>query len=237
MSSTTAVRRAARQGVVDLAPIALGMAPFGLLAGIAAVEAGLAPWAGSIFSTVVFAGAAQLAALELIGDGAPAAVVIGTILVINTRFVMYSASLAPHLVDKPLRHRAVVAYLLTDQAYAVSINRLTADPAYEPRVPYIVAGAGSLWAAWNAYTIAGALLGAALPPDVPIDFAIPLVFAALLVPATTDRPTLAAAVTSGAVATLGRPLPSNLGLLAGAAAGIIAGVVVAGRAAAEEVEA
>ena len=209
-------------------PIVLGMAPFGLLAGIAAVEAGLPAWGATVFSTVIFAGASQLAALDLIGDGATLGVVVGTVAIINTRFVMYSASLATRFGEEPLWRRAVMAYLLTDQAYAVTITKLEEEPRYGPRWAYFVGGALSLWAAWQGYTVMGAVAGQVVPEDVPIGFAVPLVFAALLVPAVTDRPTLVAALTSALVAVAAADLPFNLGLLLAAVAGITAGYVAAG---------
>lgn len=219
-------REWALAGVRDISPVVLGMAPFGLLAGVAAIEAGLPVWGANLFSGAIFAGAAQLAAFDLITQGTPAPVVIGTILVINARFVMYSASLALHTAEESAGRRATMAYLLTDQAYAVTIAKLTDDPRMTHRVAYYLGAAGTLWVFWQVYTLVGAVAGAAIPEDVPIEFAIPLVFAALLVPAVTDRATVAAAVTSGAVATLAVGLPANLGLLLAAASGVTVGVVV-----------
>lgn len=211
-------------GIRDISPVVLGMAPFGLLAGVAAIEAGLPAWGANLFSGAVFAGAAQLAALDLIAKDTAAPIVIGTILIINARFVMYSASLAVHTAGESAGRRAVMAYLLTDQAYAVTIARVTEDPRMRHRFPYYAGAGGTLWAFWQLYTLIGAVGGAAIPDDVPIEFAIPLVFAALLVPAVTDRATVAAAVTSGTVATLAVGLPANLGLLVAAVAGVTVGV-------------
>ena len=213
-------------GARAMAPILLGMIPFGLIAGIAAVEAGLPEWGASAFSLVIFAGAAQLAALELIGNDANALVAIGTIAIINSRFLMYSASLATKYGAESRARRVVMAYLMTDQAYAVSVTKLEAEPDYEPRWAFYVGGALTLWAGWQTFTITGAVAGAIIPDSVPLGFAIPLVFAALLVPAVVDRATLAAAATSAVVAVVTAPLPANLGLLAAAASGIAVGYAV-----------
>ncbi len=207
----------------------LGMLPFGLIAGIAANEADLPAWGASVFSVLVFAGASQLAALDLIADGANMLVVIGTIAIINARFLMYSASMATRVAEESLPRRAMMAYLLTDQAYAVTITKLDADPGYEPRWAYYMGGGGSLWAMWQVYTVIGALGGSFVPDVVPLAFAIPLVFAALLVPAVADRPTLAAATSSAVVAVAAAPLPANLGLLVGAGTGIAVGTIVSAR--------
>ena len=129
-----------------------------------------------------------------------------TVLVINLRMLMYAASLAPHMADVPLRRRLAGAYLLTDQAFAVSIVefRERADPT--ERWWFYLGAALTLWAPWQLSTVAGVLVGASLPTSLPLAFAVPLMFLALLVPAVTDRPTLAAAVTSATIATLGLPL-------------------------------
>lgn len=226
MSSVTSSRHSALEGLRAMAPIILGMAPFGVVAGIAAVEAGVGVLGAAAFSTVVFAGAAQLAALDLLGDGANPLVIIGTIAVINARFLMYAASLAPHFAGEPLARRAAMAYLLTDQAYAVTITRLDDDPPLSQRWAFYMGGAAALWAGWQVYTVLGAAAGAVVPAELPLGFAIPLVFAALLVPAVTDRPTLAAAVVSALVAVLAGGLPANIGLLLAAASGIAAGLAV-----------
>lgn len=229
MTTTSAPdsRAAALAGLRDISPIILGMAPFGLLAGVAALEAGLPAWGASVYSVFVFAGAAQLAALELLGQGAAWPVVVGTILVINARMMMYSASLATEMAEEPARRRAVTAYLLTDQAYATTMARLAEEPGFVHRFAYYVGGALPLCLAWQVYTVAGTVAGSAIPEDVPIGFAIPLVFAGLLVPAVSDRPTLAAAVSSAVVATAAAGLPANLGLLLAILTGVAVGWSVA----------
>jgi len=83
-------------GVRATLPLLLGLIPFGLVAGIAAVDAGLSPTQAVGLSAIVFAGAAQLAAIDLLGRDASLAVVVLTAVVINLRMMMYSASIAPY---------------------------------------------------------------------------------------------------------------------------------------------
>jgi 4-azaleucine resistance transporter AzlC len=213
-----------RDGVRDVAPLLLGVVPFGLVAGIAAVEAGLDLGQAVAMSVVVFAGASQLAALELLGRDAPLAIVVLTAAVINLRMLMYSASIAPHFRELSGRWRAGLAYLLTDQAYALSVARYRTDEAVDRRAYYLGA-ALTLWAVWQVTTVAGVLVGAGVPDAWGLEFAVPLVFLALLVPAMEDRPSVAAGLVGGTLAVAGGGLPLNLGLLVGAAAGVAAGVV------------
>ncbi|MDZ7702089.1 MAG: AzlC family ABC transporter permease [Halobacteriales archaeon] len=224
-------RRAAfTAGVRRTAPVMLGVVPFSMIAGAAAVGVGLSVLQAMALSVVVFAGASQLAAIELLGQDATLAVVIATALVINSRFVIYSASLAPHFLEASGRWRAVMAYVLTDQAFAVSITRF-AEGLEGPvtRRWFYLGTALPLWAVWQLGTIVGAVVGARVPAWLPLEFAVPLTFLALLVPAVEGRASGAAALVGGGVATAGIALPFNLGLLAGALAGIAAGVLVAER--------
>lgn len=226
MSTLTTSRRAATTGAREMVPVVVGMAPFGLIAGIAAVEIGLPAWGASVFSVLIFAGAAQLAALELLGEGANVVVIIGTVVVINARLLLYSASLATRFGSESLARRAVMAYFLTDQAFALSVVKLNEDPHYQPRWAYYMGAGVPLWAAWQVYTVAGALAGALVPDSIPLTFAIPLVFVAFLVAAVSDRPTFAAAASSAVMAVVAADLPANLGLLAAAATGITVGYLV-----------
>lgn len=214
-------REAFVDGARTVAPVLLGVAPFGLVAGAAAVEAGLSVAQALGLSVVVFAGASQLAAIDLLGRDAALAVVVGTALVINARMFMYSASIAPYFHRVEARTRALVAYLLTDQAYALSLAKFRES---ETSVAYYLGVATTLWAVWVACTAVGAVVGARLPAWLPLGFAVPLTFLAILVPAVVDRASLVAALAGGGVAVAGVGLPYNLGLLAGAMAGIAAGL-------------
>ncbi len=210
-----------RRGVRDVAPLVVGIAPFGLVAGIAAVEAGLSPVQAVGLSVVVFAGASQLAALELLGVDAPLAIVVVTAVVVNLRMVMYSASIAPYFRTFAARWKLPLAYILTDQAYALSIARFRrGDP---DRRAYYLGVAATLWVVWQIATVAGVAVGTGVPDAWGLEFAVPLVFLALLVPAMEDRTTSLAAVVGGAVALAAGGLALNLGLLAGATAGLVAG--------------
>lgn len=225
----TTARDHALAGVRDVLPVVLGVIPFGLVAGIAAVEVGIGGGGALAFSTLIFAGASQLAALDLIGRDAPVLVVILTIVVINSRMLMYSAALAPRLAGTSLPARAGAAGLLTDQAFGLSIlaydqpERGLTQP--RDRLAYYLGCAIPLYVNWQIFTMVGVLVGAAVPSWLPLGFAVPLVFLALLPPAISSRPGVLAAVVGGGVAVLGQSLPANLGMPAGAIAGIIVGTV------------
>ena len=206
-----------------MSPLLLGVAPFGIVAGATVAEIGLHLPEAIGFSTLIFAGASQLAALDLLGRDAPVAVAALTAVVINMRMLMYAASLAPHFASLSPGRRALGAYLLTDQAYALTITRLGREPGWRDAWSYYLGAGVTLWVTWQAMTVAGVFLGDAVPDSVPLDFAVPITFLAILVPAVTDRPTLTAAAVGAAVATVGVSWPANLGMITGALAGIGAG--------------
>lgn len=88
-------------------------------------------------------------------------------------------------------------------------------------------GAGlALWATWQATTLAGVLFGARVPERWGLDFALPLTFIALLVPAIRGRSDLVAAVAAGLIAVLAAVAPFKLGLMVGAVGGMAAGLAV-----------
>jgi 4-azaleucine resistance transporter AzlC len=218
-------RSALFDGSRNMVPILLGIVPFGLIAGITAISVGLEPVHGVAMSVIVFAGAAQLAALDLIGKNAPLAVVAATALIINARMVMYSASLAPYFGNTRPAGKALAAYLLTDQAYAFSIRRFVdRDESTATRLSYYLGAGATLWVTWQISTVVGALVGASIPAPWSLDFAVPLVFIALLVPAIRDRADGTAAAVAAGLSVVLASLPYNLGLPLATLAGIGAGV-------------
>ncbi len=213
-------------GIADIVPILIGVVPFGIIAGIAAVEAGLGTFQAYAVSPMVFAGAAQLVMMGLISRDAAAIVVVATALVINSRFAMYSASLAPTFGRLGAMRKAVAAYLLTDQAFAVSVVRFDrVDEPISARYAYYIGAGMALWVTWLVSSAVGVVVGAGVPAEWSLDFAIPLVFIALLFPAVNDRGTGIAAVGGFVAAVAFAGLPLNLGLLVASGLGIAAGVV------------
>lgn len=219
-------RTALRAGAIAVLPIGIGVIPFGLIYGVSAADAGLSAPLAIGMSILVFAGAAQLATVQLLTEGAAAAVIIGTGLVINARIMMYSASLEPHFRQLPRGGKAFLAYLITDQAYGVSIAHYAEDDDVPSKGWYFLGAAMSLWLIWQTTTVIGFVLGAQVPEAWSLDFAIPLVFLALVIPTIKDRSTAAAAAAGAilAVALAGAPL--NLGLTLAAVSGVAVGYAV-----------
>lgn len=222
-------RREFLLGVRDQIPILLGVAPFGLIFGALATNAGIPPLESAAFSLLIFAGSAQFIAVGLIAEGTPWVIIVATILIVNIRHVLYSANLGPFLEKLTRRWRVALAWLLTDEAFAVSSLRYQRDE--RAHAHWYMLGTGlTLWATWQISTIVGIRLGAAIPSSWPLDFALPLTFLALLTPTLVDRPSWLSAVCAGVLAVLLSGLPYRLGLLLAVIAGIGVGVLAEQRA-------
>jgi 4-azaleucine resistance transporter AzlC len=215
-------------GARDEAPILLGVAPFGVIFGALAVAAHLPSIVAQAMSSVIFAGSAQFIAAQLFATGASGLVIVLVVFVVNLRHALYSASIAPHIQHLSAAWKAVLAYLLTDEAYAVVITHYH-EPGDASRKHWYFLGAGlTLWSAWQLCTAAGILLGARIPGDWPLGFMLPLTFIALVVPTLKERSTVAAAVAAGIAGYFTTAFPLRTGLLLAAVVGIATGMLVEG---------
>lgn len=218
-------QRAFWEGARDTLPILVGTFPIGLLFGALALETGLTPLEAQGMSLFIFAGSAQFIAVDLIGRAAAPLVIVFAIFMVNLRHALYSATLAPHFAWLPRRTRAVIAWLLTDEAFAVTSTRLSSTSREDLQGYYLGSGL-ALWAAWQLSTAAGILFGARIPESWTLDFLLPLTFLVLLIPALTDRPAWVAAGSAAVLALLLHNLPYGMGLVLATVLAVGIGVAV-----------
>jgi len=222
-------RKAFWEGVRAELPLLIGVFPFGMIYGALALNAGLSTFASQMMSSIVFAGSSQFVTAQLVHDSAPGFVIVLTIGVVNLRHMLYSASLAPYLKDLSFKWKALLSYLLTDEAYAPGILKYEKE-GITPFSHWFLLGAGfSLWFIWQVSTALGIFIGAEMPKDWPLDFALPLTFIAMVVPILKKRPLIAAALSAGVVALLAFHLPFKLGLILAALIGITVGTGLEGK--------
>jgi 4-azaleucine resistance transporter AzlC len=199
-------------GVRDQLPILIGVIPFGVIFGALARGAGIPALESQAFSVLIFAGSSQFIAAGLVGEGTPAIVVVFTILLVNLRHMLYSATMAPHLAKLRLRWKFVLAWLLTDEAFVVTAARYRRPDEGYPHWYFLGTGL-TLWGSWQISTFVGISLGSVIPGTSLLDFALPLTFIALLIPTLVDRIVLAVALIGGILSVLLSPLPYKLGLM------------------------
>jgi len=217
------------KGIRDESPILLGVIPFGLIYGALAVHAHLSTAAAQAMSAVIFAGSAQIIVTQLLTAGTSGLVMVVVVFVVNLRHALYSASVAPYVRSLSTAWKVLLAYLLTDEAYAVVISHYQREGLSATRHWYFLGAGMTLWTAWQISSGVGILIGASLPDSATLSFVLPLTFIALVVPALKDRAGLAAAATAGLIGVLAMNLPFKTGLLAAALIGILAGMAVEAR--------
>jgi 4-azaleucine resistance transporter AzlC len=210
----------------DQAPGILGNIPFGLITGAAATSAGLDPWLAMGMSVLVFAGASQLAAISLMAQSAPAWIVILTVAVVNLRMMMYSAAIAPYFRHSSGPRRWLFAYLMTDHAFALVTTKFKPDELPAEMDMYYLGAALFMWVVWQIGVAVGVFAGTLVPANWSLEFAIPLVFLSLVLPALTTRNHWTVAICAGAAAAFCASLPLKMGLLAGAVTGVVVGITL-----------
>lgn len=219
-------REAFLEGMRDAWPVLLAVIPFGLVVGVAATEIGLPIGPAIGMSYLVYAGASQLAALQLIAAGSPIVVILLTTLLLNLRFMLYSAAFSHHLRRAPWPLRMLMSSLMTDQSMALGSQRFGRYPERGGKIAYYLGSAAPMWLVWTTASTIGVLLGANVPGGLSLNFAVPLVFLTLWVLAMVrgNSPVWVAGAVAATVAVSLQGLPFNLGLVLGAFSGIAAGL-------------
>jgi predicted branched-subunit amino acid permease len=203
-------------------PILIGVIPFAMISGVAAVSVGLTFFESMGMSVIVYAGASQLVVFQLMSVGSPWIIMVLTAWLVNLRFTMYSATLAPYLQKLSVGQKSLLAYMLSDQAFGISLSHFVANEKVNHRWFYFGA-ALTIWVAWQISAVIGTLLGALVPTSWSLDFAFPLSFMALMFGALRDRPTVVAAFAGGIIAVMAKGLPYNIGLVLATFLGIASG--------------
>jgi len=217
---------ARRQLLLDTAGIAVAVAGFGFVFGLAARNAGYSPIEAAAMSTIGFAGAAQFAAVGYVSAGLPWLPIVVLTLVLNLRHVLYSASLAPHLRHVPVLHRAAMAHVLTDEAFALSAAHFHRLGRTDVGGYWIGAILG-VFVPWNVATLAGVLAGGAVPDPTAfgLDVVFPAAMAGLAIGLVTGRREAVAAGSGAAIGVVASlAVGPALGIMAGGLAGPLLGM-------------
>jgi len=216
-------RSTIKRGIVDALPLFVPAIPFAFVIGLVIVESGLSPFIGWTSSWVIFGGAAQLTIISLLGSGTAVAAAITAALVVNVRYLMYSAALAPAFQRQPRWMRWLGPYLVIDQLFALAILRADDEPN-DFRTYYLSAGL-VFWTLWQITTAVGLVVGPVVPEAWNLEFAVSILFLGLIVLGIDKYPKLIAALVGAGATYLAAGLPNRGGLLVGAFVGILAGTV------------
>lgn len=205
--------------------MAIGIAAWGLVAGVAMAKSGMGVPLAILMSVIVYAGSAQIAALPLIAAGAPIWVVWATTLCVSLRFMAFSFHYRPYFAHLPRRRRIALSFLMGDSTFALFVHRYPEPlpgPAYED---YFLGSALVTFAVWEVSIITGIVMGHGIPAAWNLGFAGTMALLALTCTQLRNRVTAAAAVVAGCAAIAAYALPLKLNIIVAIAAAVAVGVL------------
>lgn len=202
-----------------MTPLALGLAAWGLMTGVAMVQSGMSVVEAVAMTLLVYAGSSQLAAIPLLVAGAPAWVILATGFCVNLRFVVFSLHLRPYLMHLPRWRRLVNGYLTADLSYVLFTTRYprpAPDPAGKRAQEAFLAGGYCVtWSTWMGMSLLGVALANFIPLAWGLGFAGVLSLVAILCAMATSRLRMLAMAIAGATAVAAYNLPFKLNIVVG----------------------
>ena len=212
------------KGVLAQIPVQLGVVPFGLVFGVLGIASGLTVLQTILMSSIIFGGASQVVFAQLWSIGASPIVTGGSVAIINSRHIIYSANISKYISVLSLRWRLALGYLLTDKAFAISFQEFENRNRF---AHYRLLGGGlTLWVFWQISTVTGVFLGANIPPYLNLEFAIPLTFIAIILPKLKSLAQIFTAVTASIIAIFGHELPYGLWIIVASISGMFVGGLI-----------
>lgn len=208
------------EGAVQAVPIALGIAAWGLIAGVAMAKSGMGVALAIFMSVIVFAGSAQIAALPLIAAGAPMWVVWATTLCVSLRFMAFSFHYRPFFAHLPRRQRIALSFLMGDTNFALFVQRFPDMTPGDRHVDYFLGSAAMTFGVWQVSIITGILAGNVIPASWGLGFAGTMALLALTCTQLRDPSTRVAAVVASCAAVAAYALPMKLNIVVAIAAAV-----------------
>lgn len=199
MNEITSVKiKGFKSGLSATFPLAPGVMAFGFVYGSAARKVGLTIGQAWLMSLSVFAGAAQFSALQVWAAGS-AGVIILVASIVNLRYFIMSASIAPYLLDKRWYHKMAAAFMLSDESYALAMSQFVNG---EGSFSYLMGANLGLYIQWAVACLAGSVLEIVFfdLKFYRLDLVFPLAFLGMLVPLIRDRITLIVVLMAGLLA-------------------------------------
>lgn len=213
----------ALKGFVDMLPLNLAVIPWGILCGSLAIQRDFSVLEALLMPLLVFAGAAQLVATELIASNASMATILFTVFIISSRHFLYGLALRDKLKTLPLTKRLGIAFVLTDELFALSMHKKSLRGKL--RVVYGLAAGISFYLGWLLWNVIGIIAGSYLPDltSLGLDFAIAATFIALVIPTITTIPILVTVVVAAILSVVFKLWHWQLDLVAAAILAMVCG--------------
>jgi predicted branched-subunit amino acid permease len=218
------------EGVRDQASVAMGIAAWGLMTGVAMVKSGLSVLEAVLMTLIVYAGSAQLAAVPMIAAGAPLWVILAAAFCVNLRFVVFSAHLRPYLMHLPRWQRMVTGYVTGDLSYVFFARRFPkpgqTDEELARQQSYLAGNCAVNYLAWMLMSLVGIALANAIPTEWGLGFAGILALLGVLASLATSKLRMVSAGVAGAAAVAAWALPLKLNILVAIASAVAICLVV-----------
>jgi 4-azaleucine resistance transporter AzlC len=168
-----------RGGMKAALPIVLGYLPVGVAFGLLARNAGLTPSEVGLMSLLVYAGASQFLAIEMIFKGMTWLPIVVATFFINLRHFLMSSNLSLYFRNTRFPLLGFLSAQLTDESFGVAISNL---PKVKNNPPYLFGLQMTSHFAWVIGSIGGALFGPFIKiSEYGLPFALPSLFICLLV--------------------------------------------------------
>ncbi len=213
-------------GIKDIAPHLLSVFPFGIIFGAIGIELGFSPLFTYATSIIIFAGASQIVFLQLLSGGAAPLIAITSVVIINSRHLLYGAVLSEYLQKISLTKKLFISYFMVDQGFAVSNQYFKKNP-HEKFNYYHLLGSGiTLWFCWQVSTILGIYLGSIVPNQLGLKFAIPLTFIAVIVNELRKFDHVIVMIVSGLAATFFFNAPYKTYIIISPVVGLLTAILV-----------
>jgi len=223
--SATASGSAGRAAIDDTMPFALALIPFGLAVGAASAAAGLSGTTALFGAIVLLAGAAQLAAIEVLGSGGSVLSAVLVVGLVNLRFVFYGAGVASWFDTLPLRRRLLLAFPIVDQTFMLCQQRFENELDLVWRQRYYLTATALLGGTFVGCQVIAYRLGSTLPDGLGLHLAAPLTFAGMLMNSLKGRGDVVAGTIAASIVVAGSSILGPLGLPLGIMAGVSAGAL------------
>ena len=214
-----------RQGFMEMLTLAPGIAAWGLMTGVAMATSGMRTPDVLAMAILVFAGSSQLAAIPLLGAGAPLWVILATAFCVNLRFVVFSAHMRSYLMHLPRMQRLTMGYFVADLTYVLFTKRYpipgTTDAERADQMAYLAGNATINWLSWTVCSVMGVVLANYIPAAWGLGFAGMLALTGILCSLATSRMRIFSAAIGAVVAIMAYALPLKLNILLAIAVSVL----------------
>jgi len=214
------------KGVLDVLPLLIPVFPFGLIIGVIGIELGFSPLMVYATSLIVFSGSAQIVLFQLVSGGASPIVTLTSVGVTNSRHFLYGAVLSEYLQDLSTVWKAFLSYFLVDQSFALSHKFFKENSLLKNKHYYLLGSGFTLWLTWQISSLIGIFLGAVVPDELGLSFAIPLTFLSLIIHDFRKIDHLIVIFVSGFLAILFYDIPFKAYIIAASLGALIIATII-----------